>query len=329
MKPIYFPFTCIADRVAAALAACFGSFVIYQPVTEKLPVQMQSWQERGVMEVRVPVTGSEDELKRAIKRYRIWANLRGEDLSGLSVKLKARMDSMSAVSNFSSSQIVTEIKDKVYDTPITPAPDPIMTARIFLYFAQEFDRQNHELARELARYDQEQTELIRQLKIEDDPFAGEFANPPMNLTDSMDDYLIPDRLEAWTRLFLQDAETTGLMVTHSPAALAYLLECASNAVPVMQTGSVTPEMTSNEELADWQEKIISRIDRFVRQKQDGSALAPMQPTESSVSKSNNTLTVYQVPDQTPRELFMRCTRIQSSSSDQAHFSGGKNTLWLR
>ena len=327
MKPIYFPFTCISDRVAVTLAACFGSFAVYQPVIEKLPVQMQLWQERGVMEVRVPVSGNNDELKQAIKRYRIWANFQGEDLSESSVKLKARMDSMSALSNFKSSQIVAEIKDQINGKPNTRNLEPTLMARIFLYFAQEFDRQNHELTKELARYDQAQTELIRQLKIEDDPLAGEFASPPMHLTESRDDFLIADRLEAWTHLFLQDAEASGLLITHSPAALAYLLDRVSNAVPVMQTGLVEPENTSNQELADWREKMVSRINRFVRQKQDGSALASLHPTESLVSKNNNTLTVYQVPDQTPREVFMRCTRIGSSTADQANFYGEiRNTL---
>jgi len=37
MKPIYFPFTYVADSVAQALAACFGEFIVYQPLTGNIP----------------------------------------------------------------------------------------------------------------------------------------------------------------------------------------------------------------------------------------------------------------------------------------------------
>lgn len=327
MMPIYFPFTYVADRVADALAACFGSFAVYQPVSEALSVQMQVWKERGIMAVRVPVTANENELKRAVKRYRIWADLHGQDLSGMTGKLKARMDSMSLLSNFSSSQIVAEIKDNIYDTAYSRTPDPVMAARIFLYLAQEFDRQNHELAQELARYDQEQAELIRRLKIEDDPFASEFVDPPFQFSGAMDDYLIADRLESWTRIFLQDSETSGLLITHSPAVLAYLLDRVSNAVQVMQTEFLTPELATNEELAEWRKRTVSRVNRFIEQKKAGSVVEPIELAETAVAENNNTLTVYQVPDHPPRDLLTRCTRIESSAADQTNFRGEiKNTL---
>ena len=54
MKPIYFPYTYISNQVAGAVAACFGRFMIYQPLADRLPPTMRSWVEKGVIEIRIP-----------------------------------------------------------------------------------------------------------------------------------------------------------------------------------------------------------------------------------------------------------------------------------
>ena len=41
MKPIYFPYTYISDPAAEAVAACFGQFIVYRPLSDKLPLSMQ------------------------------------------------------------------------------------------------------------------------------------------------------------------------------------------------------------------------------------------------------------------------------------------------
>ena len=315
MNIIYFPFTCVADRVARALATCFGSFRIYQPVSTDLPEQMRAWEECGIMAVRVPVTGDENELERVIQSFRIWADLHGGDPNGKAAKFKTRMDSMALLSDISSSQIVAEIKDNVQGTLSRKIPDLVQASRIFLYFAQEFDRQNYELANELARFDREQAELIRQLKTEYDPMAVELANPPMPLSDSTDDYLIADRLESWSRIFLQDSDTSGLLVTHSTAAMEHLLEHASTTVQVLKTDVTLSDSNGNSETAVWQEALKTRLKRLFEQKHEDARATALQQTVLTSAANSYELTVYQVPHQSPRELLKNCTSIEPAATD--------------
>ncbi len=317
MKPIYFPFTYVTGPVAEALAACFGQFVIYRPVNENLSEQMQLWINRGVMDVRVPATENEKELKTAVKNYQTWADLHTEGSREKAALLKTRMDSMPYFNNFSSSQIVADIKENIHGNATTPIPDPVLAARIFLYFAQEFDRQNHALTCELNRYDQQQAELIRQLQMEDDPVAGEFRKAPMQLPDSFADYMISDRLAAWTRIFCQEPEVSGLFVTHSPAILEHLLDRASTVSRVMRLESIPLGKAKNGKRESWQERLALNLARLVEHKQTASSDESIAQLDLPAAENTVSLSVYLVPDQTPHEFFTHCAEINWPAADGA------------
>jgi hypothetical protein len=315
MRIVYLPFTFVADSVAKTLSDCFGSFVVYQPFHTSLPDQMQAWKNRGLMELRVPVAGDEIELKQVIQSFRVWADLHGEDLGGGTAKFKARLDSMARLSDMSSSQIVAEIKSHVHSIPTHQIPDRIQASRIFLYFAQEFDRQNLELADELLRSDREQAELIRQLKTEDDPVAIELVNPDRSLADSTDDYLLSNRLESWTRIFLQDSDTSGVLVTHSTGVMERLLECAPAAVQVIKTESSRNDSNGKAENALWQEALTTCLKRLSEEKQEDACTPALQRTGPGSTANPFELTVYQIPDQSPRDLLLSCTSIEPVAAD--------------
>jgi len=327
MKPIYFPFTYVSDPVAEALLACFGQFVIYRPVSENLSEQMQLWINRGIMDVRVPVTENENELKTAVKNYQIWADLHQEGSSEKAAVLKTRMDSMPFFSEFSSSKIVEDMKEKVQNSSKTQIPDPGLAARIFLYFAQEFDRQNHELSYDLNRYDHQEEELIRQLKMEDDPVVGQFRNAPMQLPNSLADYMISDRLEAWTRIFCQDSEVSGLFVTHSPAILEHMLDRASTAARIMHIESIPLGQEKSGERAPWQQRLALNLVRLVENHQTTSSDESIEQLELPTAENTVSLSIYRVPDQTPHEFFSHCAEIDEPAVKGAdRKSTFKNTL---
>jgi hypothetical protein len=327
MKPIYFPFTYVSDPVAKALSACFGQFVIYRPVSENLSEQMQLWINRGVMDVRVPVTENENELKTAVKNYQIWADLHRKGLSEKTAILKTRMDSLPFFSEFSFSKIVEDMKEKIHYNSNTQIPDPVLAARIFLYFAQEFDRQNYELSCDLNLYDQQEEELIRQLKMEDDPVVGQFRNAPMTLPNPFADYMISDRLAAWTRIFCQDSEVSGLFVTHSPAILEYLRDRASTVARVMNIESIPLGEENYGERESWQERLALNLVRLVENKQTASSEESIEQLDLPTAENTVSLSIYRVPDQTPHEFFTHCAEINRPAADGAdRKSTSNNTL---
>lgn len=327
MIPIYFPFTYVSDPVAEALSACFGQFIVYRPLGENLSEQLQLWIDRGVADVRVPVTGNENELIAAVKNYQTWADLHRDSSSEKTALLKSHMDPVPFFNELSTRKIVEDIKENIHGNSNTQIPDPVLTARIFLYFAQEFDRQNHELTDDLNHHQQQEAELIRQLKMEEDPVAVEFRNAPMNLPDPFADYMISDRLEAWTRIFCRDPEVSGLFVTHSAAVLDHLLDRASTAARVMHLESLPLGKYKTAERETWQERLSLNLVRLVEQNQIDTSGDSMEPLDLPAADNTVSLSVYRVPDQTPYEFFTRCAEIDWPVADGVdHQSNFSSTL---
>ncbi|MEJ2167179.1 MAG: hypothetical protein P8X90_16750 [Desulfobacterales bacterium] len=308
MKPIYFPFTYIPDAAAEALAACFGQFIVYRPSKDKITAEMQGWVDRGVLEVRVPVTEHEKTLKTAVKNCLDWANLHLRDTAEKPVDLKARLGGLPFFDDFSSSKILADIKARIPGGSTPKTSDPTLTARIFLCLAQEFDRQNQEAALEIYRYHQKNARLIRQLKMEDDPLADELQMPPS--PDLWADYKVSDRMQAWTRIFRRDADESGLFVTHSPAVMAYLLERSPTAFRVMHLESIPLDIGETTAGESWRENLALNLIRWTQDEQAPAAAVLEEGVEFSAAETGVSLDIYLVPHQIPAEFFACCAELK-------------------
>ena len=255
MKPIYFPFTYVAGPVAEALAACFGQFIVYRPFSDKIPDQMQFWTTREVLDVRVPVTENETELKTVVKNFQTWAALHTEGPGKKTSSLKTHLGPVSFFNELSSSKIVAAIREKILDNSTNPDPDPVLVARVFLALAQEFDRYNYELVSGLTGYDQKVADLMHQLKMEEDSEVGGGRRDPMHLPDTSADYMISDRLQAWTRLFLRGSDVSGLFVTHSTAILEHLLDRSKTAARILRVESIPLGTVQTAWIESWQKRL--------------------------------------------------------------------------
>ena len=327
MKPTYFPYTYVSDPVAEALSACFGQFTVYRPLKEHPSEQLQRWIKRGVADVRVPVAGNENEVMAAVKNYQTWADLHREGSSEKAAIFRTHLDPVPFFSELSTRKIVKDIKENVAGKANTPLPDTVLTARIFLYFAQEFDRQNHELSDDLIHHQQREAALIRHLKMEEDPVAAEFSKDPVQLPDPFADYMISDRLAAWARIFCRDPDASGLFVTHSAAVLDHLLDRASTAARMMHLKSIPSGKTENAAIKSWQARLALNLVRYLEQDQIEVSDQSMEPLDLPAADNMVSLSVYRVPDQTPYEFFARCAAIDWPRADAPEYTSQfKNTL---
>ena len=327
MKPICFPSTCIPEFVSQALTACFGQFVVYQPLAGKIPAQMRSWVEKGILEIRIPVTRDQIELESLMKNYLSWANL---NFNGSGLKpplLQTWKDAKPFLEASSSSQVVADIKAQLHGKPASKALDPLLAARLFLYFAQEFDRQNQEVARQLERHRQKEVELIRRLKMEDDYLTAMFPKEDIQKPDDSADYMVLDRLGAWTRILLKDSDVSGIFITHIPAVLQELLDQSPTAEKLLSFESIPTGTATTEKLTPWREQLVSALSHIVEHKwPPTSGRLPDQPSLSAAGKTVS-LGVYLVPDKMPRDFFSHCAQIQPPERDVACAAGRfKNTL---
>ena len=310
MKPIYFPFTHVSDPMADAVAACFGQFIVYRPLDDKVPEPMQRRVHQGVLELRVPVTENGQALTAAVKSYLNWANLHLRGSADKTADLKARMGGLPFFDDFSSSKILADVKAKIQGGSAGKITDPTFTARIFLCLAQEFDRQNQEVAHELYRFHQENADLVRQLKMEKDTLADELQTEP--LPDLLADYMVSDRMKAWSRIYRRDPDASGLFVTPSPAVMAHLLERSPTAVRVMHLESIPLDIGKTAAGECWQQKLALDLERWAQNEQAPAAAVGHENIEFPAAETTVSLNVYLVPHQIPGEFFARCAEFKDA-----------------
>ena len=121
-------------------------------------------------------------------------------------------------------------------------------ARVFLDFAQQFDRQSDELNQGLGVNKRRSHDLLEKLSGEKDtglpvtPLTAEIK------VDDPGEYMALDRLQAWLRLFMIDPVDSGLFVTSSPAVFNHLIENLAAAQKVLQSEGL-PVMGAKDDTA--------------------------------------------------------------------------------
>ncbi len=328
MKPIFFPSTYVSECVAQALDACFGQFIVYQPMSEKIPNQMVPWLEKGILDVRVPVKNDQDELKTLVLNYLSWADLH-IDGSGLKFPfLKTRTDAIPFFNAPLTSQVVADIKKQICGKPGTQGPEPLLTARLFLYLAQEFDRQNQEVVQDLKRHHQQEQELLRKLKMEDDVLSAEFQVKEAQLPDNSSDFMAKDRLEAWTRILLADPYASGLFITSAPAVFQELLDKTTTAEKLLDFECLPLCSDPPPDFISWRQKLTAELAQIIGDERPPTAFRLPDIPDCPCDGQTISLRIFLAMGENPRDFFTRCSDLKPSGREIPGASGNiKNTLF--
>jgi len=182
MKPVYLPFTYVSDPIAEALCACFTQIVIYQPVGNQVPENMLKLEKEGVLDIRTPVRGDEGKIDAICRDYREWLTIHQGGEIGV---LKVQDEKIPFFSEFSSYQIIQEIKNHKQPKTRRAKAEPLFTDRIFLKIAQDYDIENWDVAQDMVFLQEMEQTLMRDLKGEDDNSAkSPYQYSPLKTVDS-------------------------------------------------------------------------------------------------------------------------------------------------
>lgn len=327
MIPIYFPYTYISPNIAEAIYACLGRFTVYQPLTDQLPPSMQELLAEGIIDIRTPVEGGNRELVSAVRNYLEWANTHAEGSGRHLASLKAMQASTPVTEGDLSSKIVADVRKQMKGHSDSEMPESILAARIFLYFAQRFDHQSQELDHGLKEFSQKEQALIRNLKMEDDDLTLEFSSGTTHSPDENADYLVAGRLEAWTRILLNDTQPAGLFVTHSPAVIEQLLDTVPSAQKIFDFAAIPGLAPVTATLASWREQLYSYLSDIAQKKEVVDPDKKIVDFDFPSAERAVSLKFYRVPDQNPVDFFCRAVGIKSAATDQStSIASQRNTL---
>ena len=296
MRVIFFPFTYINNIVAEALNSCFGQINVYQTSSLESPAIMN---DTDLISIDTPVTGDEDIIKRIIQDFKAWGDIHRNDEMEM---FKVAGTNIPFFDDNSINQIRADIK-KGLSNPAEMEEDPVLNARIFLYFAQEFDKQNNDINQELFLCEELEQKFISDLMGPDKNNAAKNKIKQL-LPNNSDDFLMKQRINAWSRLFMHERESAPLFITTSRQAIEYLMD---------KTGGFEKILTINAdklELGSFLDKIDDMSCKVWKASTTISQC--LQDIDSLVTETSNKLTFYIIPDKTPHEFFADCADIDIS-----------------
>ena len=308
MKVMFFPFTHINNTVAEALNAWFSRIIVYRPSNLDFPAIMNNAESTDLVSIRTPVTGDEDLIKRIIQDFKAWGDIHHNDEMEA---IKFTGNTIPFFDENSINQIKTDIK-KGLSNPAEMEKDHLLNARVFLHLAQEFDQQNDEMKQELLLCEELEQKLVSDLMGTGNKGADQNKTKGFS-PDSSGNFMIEQRIAAWSRLFMHEQECVPLFITTSRQAIEYLTDKAGSAGKVLTINTDEPEADG----------FLDKIDDMARNAWEPSTTIPhmqtrsLQDTDNPEIETYNRLTFYIIPDKTPHEFFAGCADIDISGIDLA------------
>jgi hypothetical protein len=327
MKPIYFPYTYVPQGVAQALAACFQRFIVYQPSGKKVPDEMQPWVEANLMEVRVPDPTDDQAIEKVVKDFRSFASLHNDSKNLKTAAFLGQYSAIPFFSETSTSRIVSDVKKGGSSDSAGTGSDPLFCARVFLGFAQDFDRQGDELNQGLGVHEQQSFELLKTLKGETEIDSA--ANP-LGAASKVDDpaeYMALARLQSWTLLFQNDPVGSGLFVTSSKSVFNQLMAQLPAFEKILQSAGLPAVEVKDKAFNSWRDSFLKHLTRLVETHWSASKDIGVDLPLNSAGGTNVTLTLYLVPGQIPWDFFARYLEARQLPKKQPNQKAKfKNTL---
>jgi hypothetical protein len=317
VKPIYFPFTYVTRPVAEAMASFFGRTIIYQASAKEPPSAMQPLVRSGLLQIRIPDSTGQLEWDQALKDFRVWAELHFGSRGITTTFFQAASEPIPFFDGSAASRILADIKSGMKPRQIPKDPDSLFFARIFLEFAQEFDRQSHEVTQDFAAHEKSARKLFKSMKGEKGPLTHRNADDARLDAGNSVEYLVFKRLEAWTHLLQKDQGPSGLFVTTSRSIIEYMLDALPGVEKIYQAEA--PLCVPSDLLA-----------HFARLAQNRRSAAPIALKNAFADRGAGrqaSLAAYRVPGLTPLDCFGRIVGKRFSPSGGFARPGAlKNTL---
>jgi hypothetical protein len=303
MKPLFFPFTYVTEPTINAYCYFFNGISVFQSSMKHVPEPMGQWAAQGFLDVRMPDPKVSRTFDRLLAETENWAlSRRGGAVSFF----KGYQDRVPFFEPSSVSQIRQDIRAAERAvSPDKPQQEALLRARIFLQLAQEFDAHNQWLSHQMLQQKAMERNLFRELR--GDERSTDRATEPGQSGENQDpfQYMILDRLKAWSRVMLSHGHVQGPLVTTGASVLALIREYVPDTeklilaatIPAIRKDAATAK-NERQDLIDYCEKLVHTPVPLL----NDSGLLDTYPAETTDTLS---MKLYLLPGIAPQSLFAR------------------------
>jgi hypothetical protein len=327
MKPLYFPYTFVSRKTALEISAFFKHFVVYQPSDDPLPAEMRSLVDTGLLEVRTPDASETSRFKAVVRDFQQWGHQQraGEEIQA--AVLRSSKDPVPFFDESSSTQIVADVKQQSTPSHKSDETDSTFKARVFLAFAQEFDRQHQEINGEVGSYRDKVKDLLADIDAEGrNPIKTRWSDLEIRQSDPSE-FMVLRRLEAWESLYRKDNTDPGILLTTNRRILDRLNEHIASVERIHQFACASAGLEKDEARREWQQSLLIHLSQLAQAKWPATLDLPPNAFGAEINEADLSLSVYLIPDLMPRDCLARCiSPAPRSSGGQAPPSPMRNTI---
>jgi hypothetical protein len=281
---------------------------MYRPAVCRDPSLLHPFEQAGSLEIRVPVTEDSNRLEMLLADYQNWARLhQGSDLAFF----KSRQPAAPFIDTLSS-QIRSDILH-YQDSPTDPAHDPVFNARLFLEFAAAYDAQQADLNCDLANIQNLEKRFaaaLGDLAEMEEPVP--LGNMPL-FQDDPGDFMLAERLQAWSRLCLQDRQhrrAEDLWITSRHSVVEWICDEAE-AEPVLEINCIPVLKTVDDNTLFWQESIMAYLSKLQTAPWPSTIKTFEPPSSDYVWENAVSVKGFIIPNQAPDALLHKMAADKS------------------
>lgn len=298
---VLFPFTWIAEDRARELSSWFGSPLMLLQTTGRLSEDIVRLERQGYVSPKCPVPEMDEALQLRIEACRKWMEMHPQLQDMAFLKAAARLPSDDEAM---SAHIRGEILRYGRHELPSPTRDSLLDALVFLYLAEELDRQQVAVEAELKRVEHLETSVFRKLIGEDpDPDELSMAGLPGGVSEGDTEPDHPEeRLRTWALLALQEPELPAVWLTTSRLVMGSLIEAV-------------PEIGERKVTLTWQKDPEEALTQLI-------GLLGDHPLARCISREGNTamsIDAYVVDGRSPQDILnvlrSRSRRKTGAASD--------------
>jgi len=306
MKPLYFPYTFISRQTALAVSAFFENFVVFQPSEEPLPEEMQTLADGGLLDVQIPDTSNVSRFKAVVKNFRRWGNQQRSSDEIQAAVLRSSTDPVPLYDESSTSRIVSDLRHQLESPEAGGVMSTTFEARVFLAFAQEFDREHQEINGDLGDYKDKIRHLIANFNAEGtSPVKEPLSELEIRQSDSAE-YMLFQRLQAWAKVHAQGPADTGILLTSSSAVLEHITAQIPGVEIIHEFTSAPVSVQKDESFTEWRKNLLLYLVELAQIQWPAAPELPPDGFNPKNDQANLSLSVHLIPDLAPRDCLARC-----------------------
>ena len=297
MKPFLFPFTYISLPDLETCGRFFRGIKVLQFSNKNLLPEIQTMFAADLVESVMPDLSTRLSFETALAQTENWAQSHRLGAASYAKGYKDRIPFFDATSV---SQIRQDIRRADHQPHAADNDDnETMVSAIFLHMAQSFDIQNQIIVQQLQQQACMEKTLYAELK-------GDELTEHLSRMENFEDpaqYMLLDRLKAWSRVWMTSIKSQELVVTTSQAVIALIHEHFYENDDFSPLATV-PEIDPQAETADEQyQDLWVFCNKLASTDQTGIMESGLLADYTPSPDASGGMQIYLLPDVKPVQLF--------------------------